>query len=71
MSTLEMAYNLGKQAGLKYVYLGNVPGHNSETTLCPACGQPVIKRRAFTLGQINLDGNKCSHCGAEIAGVFS
>lgn len=71
VGTLEMAYDLGKQAGLKYVYLGNVPGHNSETTMCPECGQPVIKRRAFTLGPANMKGQTCANCGAEIAGVFS
>ena len=71
VATLEMAYDLGKQAGLKYVYLGNVPGHDSETTLCPSCGEPVIQRRAFTLGEMSLEGNRCSHCGTEIAGVFA
>jgi len=70
VSTLEMAYDIGKQAGLHYVYLGNVPGHNSETTLCPSCGKPVLRRRAFTLGPVNMDGNRCSHCGEEISGVF-
>ena len=71
VSTLEKAYDLGKQAGLSYVYLGNVPGHNSESTKCPKCGQTVIQRRAFTMNASNLEGNTCAHCGALIAGVFS
>ncbi len=70
VSSLEMAYNIGKQTGLNYVYLGNVPGHNSESTLCPQCAEPVIKRRAFTLGKSNLHDGKCGHCGAHIAGMY-
>jgi pyruvate formate lyase activating enzyme len=70
VSTLEMAYDIGKQAGLDYVYLGNVPGHSSETTFCPRCKEPVIKRRAFTLGPSHMQGNTCGNCGAKIPGVF-
>jgi pyruvate formate lyase activating enzyme len=70
VSTLETAFDIGKRAGLNYVYLGNVPGHSTETTICPQCGQSVIQRRAFTLGKSNLHDSTCDHCGAKIAGVY-
>ena len=39
--------NLGRKAGLKFVYLGNVPGHFSETTVCCNCGKPVVERAGY------------------------
>jgi pyruvate formate lyase activating enzyme len=71
LNTLEKAYEIGKEVGLDYVYLGNVPGHMSESTYCPACGKVVIARRGFTLLEINLKEGKCAFCDYKIAGDFS
>jgi len=66
--TLEKAYNLGKEAGLRYVYVGNLPGTGWETTYCHECGQLLIERIGYQMGQFNVLGGACSSCGAKLAG---
>jgi pyruvate formate lyase activating enzyme len=68
-STLERAWRLGRDAGLRYVYVGNVPGHDTESTRCPSCGTIVIERRGYHTQVRALRGGKCTGCGADIAGV--
>jgi pyruvate formate lyase activating enzyme len=68
LETLEEAYGIGKQSGLNYVYLGNVPLHKSESTYCPSCGEVVIQRSGFSLRSKNLNQGKCASCQADIAG---
>ena len=71
VSTLRRALQIGREAGLKYVYTGNVPGEPSESTACPGCGQLVIERWGFTVSQLRLQpGGRCSSCNTRIAGVF-
>jgi pyruvate formate lyase activating enzyme len=64
--TLEKAYDIGKKAGLRFVYLGNVPGHDGENTVCYSCGKLVIKRAGYNTQVIGVDGSKCKFCGAEL-----
>lgn len=65
--TLEKARKIMLEEGLKYVYTGNVPGHEGENTYCPDCGKPVIKRRGFAIIEWNLDEqNRCKYCGYPI-----
>ncbi len=66
IKTLEKAYQIGKKAGLKFVYLGNVPGHEHENTVCYQCGKTVIKRAGYSVNIIGVNGSKCSFCGAEL-----
>ncbi len=47
VATLERAWEIGREAGLDFVYLGNVPGHPGENTVCPGCGEIVIRRVGF------------------------
>ena len=66
-STLERAYDLARQAGLAYPYLGNVHGHPAENTYCPSCGQLLIERFSYTVRRILLTPpNKCPSCGRSI-----
>ncbi|MBE0597855.1 MAG: radical SAM protein, partial [Desulfuromonadales bacterium] len=60
-----------QEAGLKFVYEGNVPGEGGENTACPACGKSVIERIGFRLGQVNLRQGACGHCGAPVAGCWN
>ena len=70
-ATLRRARAIALQAGLHYVYVGNVHDAEADSTWCPGCGQRVIERDWYRLGEWNLDkGGRCSHCGAPIAGVF-
>ncbi|GAB4318498.1 MAG: AmmeMemoRadiSam system radical SAM enzyme [Promethearchaeota archaeon] len=67
VATLEAAYSLAKEAGLQYVYLGNVRSSFGEHTTCPACGKAVIERAGYSLLSVALtEDNKCSFCGAQV-----
>lgn len=67
--TLERAWQIGRDVGLHYVYVGNLPGHHAESTFCPGCGGLVIERSGYWLGRRNLRDGKCAVCGTAIAGV--
>jgi pyruvate formate lyase activating enzyme len=68
-ATLRAARDIGRRAGLRYIYIGNVFGE-SEDTNCPGCGRAVIRRRGFHTDAVELEGSKCRFCGTGIAGVF-
>jgi pyruvate formate lyase activating enzyme len=69
--TLERFCEIGREEGLKYVYMGNVPGHPLEDTHCHACGTLLIKRRHFAVVQGTLAEGRCPKCGVEIPGRWS
>jgi len=70
--TLEKHYEIAKQAGLNYAYIGNVPGHKLESTYCPECNNLVIQRYGFNIEGWNLDDrNCCKQCGKSIPIVGS
>jgi pyruvate formate lyase activating enzyme len=66
LSSVERAVALGREAGLRYIYPGNVPGHDGESTVCPVCEERVLERRGFSLVARRLDGDRCARCGARI-----
>ena len=67
MESLEKAYMAAKEAGLNYVYIGNVPGHPCENTYCPNCNETLIKRYNFMITRWNLTKDmRCPVCGHEI-----
>ncbi len=68
MDSLEQAYKIGQSAGLRYVYLGNVPGSKSESTFCYNCGRMLIERIGYRIAFNNIQDSKCPDCGTEIAG---
>jgi pyruvate formate lyase activating enzyme len=70
MQTLEKAVALGKEAGLRYVYCGNVRGAD-ESTYCPACGEKVIEREGFSVGKIILRDGACPKCQAKVEGIWT
>ncbi len=67
--TLERARQIGQDVGLRYVYVGNLPGHRAESTFCPGCGKLVIDRSGYRLGRRSLVDGRCAACGTVIAGV--
>lgn len=68
-STLQTAYDIGRDTGLHYVYQGNIPGAG-ETTFCPGCGEMVIERYGFSLQNNRLEGGSCAGCSTPIAGFW-
>jgi len=65
VETLQSAWKIGKEAGLKYVYTGNVPGVPSEDTFCPKCGTLAIDRTNYIIHRHDKAG-KCPKCGADL-----
>jgi len=66
VATLERAYDIGREAGLRFVYTGNVPGHESESTVCYSCGKLIVERFGYQTRVVGLDGAKCRFCGADL-----
>jgi pyruvate formate lyase activating enzyme len=66
MEALDASFEIAQEEGLKYIYVGNIPHDARENTYCPDCGGVVIERWGFSIGETNMDGNKCSACGAEL-----
>jgi pyruvate formate lyase activating enzyme len=69
VDTILNARQIGIDAGLHYVYCGNIPGRGGEDTLCPQCGETLIERRGFTIRRNSAVRGRCPHCEAPIAGV--
>ena len=63
VETLEKARQIGFDAGLKYVYIGNVPGHEGENTYCPKCKHLLVERFGFDAQMKGLHEGKCDFCG--------
>jgi pyruvate formate lyase activating enzyme len=66
VETLEKARKIGFDLGLKYVYIGNVPGHEGENTYCPKCKHIVIERKGYAIEIKGLKEGKCDYCGENI-----
>jgi pyruvate formate lyase activating enzyme len=68
---LARAYEIGTQAGLHYVYVGNVMDADRESTYCPACGHKLIQRHWYSVRESWRERGVCSQCNHAIAGVWS
>lgn len=70
--TLIGAVEIGRAAGLQFVYPGNLPGMfgDREHTHCPACGEVLIRREGFYVSENRMQGAACGACGAAIPGVW-
>ncbi|MBL7093413.1 AmmeMemoRadiSam system radical SAM enzyme [candidate division KSB1 bacterium] len=69
VSTLQKAYDIGKEQGLRYVYMGNVPGNQTESSFCYNCGEMIVDRYGYQIQKNNIKSGKCRFCGVEIDGV--
>jgi len=70
LSTLEQAHDIACEAGLHYVYIGNVSGHDYAHTYCPKCGKILIKRKGLLIQANNIVDERCIFCGHEIPGIW-
>jgi len=68
-ATLYRAHELGRQAGLRYVYVGNLPDAHLEDTLCPNCGRAVVVRWGFWVRERHTHDGKCDYCHSPIDGI--
>jgi len=69
-ATLARARKIAMQAGLRYVYTGNIHDSEGDTTLCHKCREPLIVRDWYEMQRWNLKDGKCPKCGTACAGVF-
>jgi pyruvate formate lyase activating enzyme len=68
LATLQRAKERALAAGLRYVYLGNVP--QAQSTFCPCCGAEAIQRMNYVVTKYEIADGKCRKCGTGIAGVW-
>jgi pyruvate formate lyase activating enzyme len=69
--TLENARQIALSEGIKFVYIGNVPGHAGENTYCPKCHKVLIERQGFYINSNNIKNGKCPFCGMVIPGIWT
>lgn len=67
---LESAYETAREVGLHYVTLGNVPGHEYNSTFCPQCGKTLIRRIHFSIAENHIENGACAFCGHGIPGIW-
>lgn len=70
VSLLERAQKVAKKLGIKYAYIGNVPGHVGTNTYCHRCKKMLIQRVGFRVLKNNIRGGKCKYCGTRIPGYW-
>jgi len=70
-SDLRRAADIGSDAGLNYVYQGNIPGEGGENSYCSSCGAEVINRYGFSIKANRMQNGCCHKCGERIPGVWS
>ena len=72
VETLIRAYDIGRAAGLKYVYPGNIHGAvgSRESTPCPSCNRVLIRRRGFAVEENRMKDGACPFCNTKIPGVW-
>jgi pyruvate formate lyase activating enzyme len=71
VSIMEKARESALKAGVKFVYLGNIPGHEAENTYCPKCAKMIVERRGYTIVANHIVKDKCAFCHEHIPGVWS
>jgi pyruvate formate lyase activating enzyme len=70
VKTLEQAREIAAAAGIRFVYIGNVPGHKYNSTFCPQCNNMIIGRRHFAVRRIALKKGHCGSCGYQVPGIW-
>jgi pyruvate formate lyase activating enzyme len=70
VETLELTRDIATEEGIRYAYVGNVPGHPGDNTYCHHCGEMIIRRLGFTILENHVLDGKCEYCGQPIPGVW-
>jgi pyruvate formate lyase activating enzyme len=71
VKTLTRLHEIARGEGLNFVYVGNVPGHPGNNTVCPGCGKVVIRRVDMAVVKMDLKAGACAHCGRAIPGIWT
>lgn len=67
--SLMTAFEMGRSKGLRYVYIGNMPGLDKQDTYCPNCDAMVINRSGFASTKPHILNGRCEYCGEKLHGV--
>ena len=70
VDTLYDSHEIADKAGLKYVYIGNIPDNPRESTYCDRCGKMLIKRVGYSVIENNIESGACPYCGNKIPGIW-
>lgn len=70
LPSLDRAYDICREEGLDYVYIGNVPGHRTENTYCPSCSEIIISRRGYIVTSVDIVEGRCRFCDHAIPGIW-
>ena len=70
VATLQRAYDIAKETGLKFVYIGNVARHPYESTYCPRCGRTLIRRAGYHILENNIENGACRFCKEPTPGIW-
>ncbi len=70
VEALERAATIALEEGLHYVYIGNVPGHERNSTYCPRCSRRIVERIHFAVYAVELEAGRCRYCGQAIPGIW-
>jgi pyruvate formate lyase activating enzyme len=70
VKTLEEARDIAAETGIRFVYIGNVPGHENNSTFCPQCRKKIISRRHFAVQHVAIQNGKCGYCGYPVPGIW-
>jgi len=70
VESLRKAVEIGRRAGLRYVYEGNVPGEDNENTYCPSCREQLIHRVGYRIRENRLADGRCPKCASLVEGIW-
>jgi pyruvate formate lyase activating enzyme len=70
LSTITRAREIARREGLNYAYVGNVPGHEGESTYCPGCGKALIRRVGYRIENMEIRNGNCKFCDQPIPGIW-
>lgn len=70
VETLEQAWKSARDEGLNFVYIGNIPGHPAENTICPKCRTTLIERIGYEVKTLRIKDGRCPQCGRDIPGIW-
>ncbi len=70
VESLEQAREIALEEGVRFAYVGNVPGHPGDSTYCPRCGETIIERQGFSVLAYHIEDGACAFCGEPIPGVW-
>lgn len=70
IAKLREARDIGYRAGLKYVYMGNVPGEDGENTYCPGCNNLLVNRIGYKILKNSIREGRCPQCNAAVEGIW-